>query len=305
MTERKVYPRITTDFCRVELIEDSISPTGIRICTMQLRYWRAIHAEFMTHRVFSRNASSSRAIPVQKILEQVWNDPAGPMHWGSNKPGMQAGEQVKGWRLKAAKTLWKYAGRVACGFSWSLMKMGLHKQVANRLLEPWQYINVVVTSTEWDNFFALRDHKDAQPEFQHLAHNIRNLYNQSVPQKLNYGEWHLPYVTDEERQQWRDHEILRRMSAARCARTSYLTHEMKTPSVKSDVDLYRRLVGSMPIHASPVEHQATPIERDKACNLPGITLARNPQDPHAALVPWSGNFREWFQFRKTVEANFI
>src|SRR5690606_30080072 len=119
---------------------------------MQLRYPRFIHAEFMTHRAFSRNASSSRAIPVHKMLSQVWNDPATPIHWGASRPGMQAREELKGWKRKAAQAIWKLAGRAACVFAWGAMKLGLHKQVANRILEPWQYIHVVVTATDWDNF---------------------------------------------------------------------------------------------------------------------------------------------------------
>ena len=256
-----------------KIIADSFNPAGNRITTVQTRYWRAIHAELMTHRAFSRNASSSRAIPVQTMLKQVWKDPAGPLHWGVNQPGMQARAEMVGWRRAAAGALWRGAAKMACGFAWGLMKLGTHKQVANRLLEPFQYISVIITATDWDNFFLLRDHEDAQPEIQHLAKCIKTAMNASFPRKLAAGDWHLPYITDEDREAayiarkknriTRDepnHEeisaLLVKLSVARCARVSYLTHDGKTPSLRKDIELHDRLVVSRPIHASPAEHQA-------------------------------------------------
>lgn len=266
--------------CEVRVIADSIH-NNKRITTLQLRYWRAIHSELMTHRVFSRNASSSRAIPVKTTLKQVWNEPAGPIHWGANQAGMQAHSQLTGWRLKLAKLGWKLAGRTACIFAWSLMKVGLHKQVANRLLEPWQYISVVLTSTEWDNFFALRCHKDAQPEFQELATAIRGAMQNSLPRErpeTGVDAWHLPYITAEERKTHAIH-LLCKMSAARCARVSYLRHDGTSSTLEEDVALFERLVGSKPAHSSPVEHQARPAE-------------------HPELT--SGNFVGWLQWRQTM-----
>ena len=155
------------------IIADSVNPAGQRVTTLQLRYWRAVHAELMTHRAFSRNASSSRAIPVRKMLAQVWGDPAGPLHWGANQAGMQAEQELTGWRRSAAQRLWRLSGRAMCAAAWAGMKLGLHKQVVNRMLEPWQFISVVLTSTEWDSFFALRDHPAAQPEIRTLAVAMR------------------------------------------------------------------------------------------------------------------------------------
>ena len=153
-----------------KIIADSISViTGIRLTTMELSYHRYIHSEFMTHRMFSRNASSSRAIPIKKLLEQVKNDPMMPIHWGSNKPGMQAGEELKGEDLHVAQREWINAANNAVDTASHLQELGLHKQIANRLLEPFLAIKVVVTATEWENFFKLRIHKDAQPEIQELA----------------------------------------------------------------------------------------------------------------------------------------
>lgn len=262
-----------------KVVEDSISRAGVRLTTMQLRYPRFIHAEFMTHRVFSRNASSSRAIPVSKMLAQVWSDPATPIHWGANQAGMQAKEELTGWRRKLAQGIWRWSGRMMCGFVWAGMKVGMHKQTANRLLEPWQFIHVIVTATEWENFFVLRDHPDAQPEIHALAIVMRTAMMQSKPRVLNQGEWHLPYITAAERRDFQP-DLLVKLSAARCARVSYLTHDGKAPSLVKDLDLYDRLVGNVPMHASPIEHQATPMTFSKS---------------------WSGNFRGWTQYRKRVE----
>lgn len=258
------------------MIAHSVSPAGKEIATLQLRYWRAIHGEFMTHRVFSRNASSSRAIPVKKMLAQVWNDPAGPLHWGVNRPGMQAKEELAGFKLYLGKWLWRTSGKAACGFAWVMMKLGMHKQVANRILEPWQYINVVVTSTEWANFFALRCDPDAQPEIQELAVKMKNALDASVPKQIRYGQYHLPYGNP-------DHPEHMNLitSAARCARTSYLTHAGGVSNYEADEKLFEQLVGSTPIHASPTEHQATPLplgERDVS------------------------NFRGWKQHRQEIES---
>jgi hypothetical protein len=270
----------------VKIIEDSISPAsgpapGVRLVSFQLKYWRAIHAEFMTHRVFSRNASSSRAIPVAKMLEQVRVDPASPLHWGKNQAGMQAREELGGEALEQARRYWLEAAQNAAAIAQSMGELGLHKQVANRILEPFQYIHVVVTATEWDNFFALRAHPDAQPEIQALALAMRTAMEASTPTPRAFGEWHLPYIAEAERQQY-PLEDLQKFSAARCARVSYLKHDGSQPDIPSDLELFERLVGVDPIHASPIEHQATPM-RD-------------------ASERWlGGNFKGWIQFRKLYE----
>jgi thymidylate synthase ThyX len=264
-----------------KVIEDSIAENGVRLTTLQLCYPRFIHAEFMTHRVFSRNASSSRAIPVAKMIEQVRNDPAMPIHWGKNQAGMQANEELAPMAQEGARQLWIQAARDAASIAQVMADVGLHKQVANRILEPYQYMHVIVTATEWENFFELRNHPDAQPEIHALAKVMHFAFAESRAVELKEGEWHLPYVTRAERLAFsNDLELLLKLSAARCARVSYLTHDGQTPSVDKDVALYDRLVGSKPLHASPIEHQATPL-------------------PEADM--WSGNFRGWLQNRKIVE----
>ena len=233
----------------------------------------------MTHRVFSRNASSSRAIPVKTMLSQVWNDPAMPEYWGANKSGMQAGGAILGPRKDVIKFVWKTAAKAACVAAWSMMKLGLHKQWANRVLEPWQFIHVIVTATEWDNFMELRYHNDAQPEIFALARAVKIARTVSKPKELKHGEWHLPYITEAERNEY-DLKTLQKMSTARCCRVSYLKHDGTKPNVEDDLKLYDRLVGSRPLHASPLEHIATPSRGDNT---------------------WSGNLRGWVQYRKQVE----
>ena len=268
--------------CEVKIIEDSINPhNGIRLTTFQLKYWRSIHAELLTHRVFSRNASSSRAIPINTFLKQVWNDPAGPIHWGANQAGMKARTELTGFKKWFAQLMWKFTGKVVCSFVWLVNKVSKpHKQTFNRLLEPWQYISVIVTATEWDNWFELRNHPDAQPEIQELARMMKETMELSKPKEKTY---HLPYVTGkdyfDENNEQRSIEQLMQISTARCARVSYLTHDGKIPTIENDLKLFKQLVGSVPLHASPTEHSATALE-DTGFNK---------------------NFRGWKQFRVDVE----
>lgn len=280
---------------QAKVIEDSISESRNRLTTFQLSYPRMIHSEFMTHRVFSRNASSSRAIPVAKMIAQVWNDPAMPVHWGKNQSGMQAREELSGVKLWVAKFAWRTAAKAAAGIAWGMDKVGLHKQVANRILEPFQIIHVIVTASEWSNFFELRHHKDADPNIFALADAMRCASAASIP--VSRGDnsfsaycWHLPYVTSAERAKHvNDPLYLAKLSAARCARVSYLTHDGQEPDPKKDLALYERLVGSRPLHASPVEHQANP-DRHPVGEREGWMA------PHM-----HGNFTGWCQFRKVVE----
>lgn len=296
----------------VKMIADSISGFGQRITTMQLRYPRFIHAEFMTHRVFSRNASSSRAIPVAKIIEDIQKDPAIPVHWGANQPGMQAREELNAEGKLIASLHWLDAMDKVILEVKELTKLGLHKQVANRLLEPWSHINVVVTATSFANFFALRCHPDAQPEIKQLAETMEHAMLLSQPRLLSPGEWHLPYADDSETytaaMRYGQHGritrdmpgreeingVLRKVSTGRCARVSYLTHDGRPTTVEEDVDLHNKLVVAVPLHASPAEHQATPDEGIQS----GFKIQwLHPQD--------HGNFVGWRQYRKMLPGEFV
>lgn len=246
------------------------------LVTMVLKYPRYIHSELLTHRMFSRNSSSSRATPVKTLLNNIKKDPATPIVWGSNKSGMQAGEELTGWRLAVAKFTWFLACRFAVFFSGILHAVGLHKQHANRITEPYQHINTLVTATEWENFFKLRNHPDAQPEIQALAKAMQKAINRSEPEVLKYGQWHLPFITEEEHSKYCLAD-LKKASAARCARIAYARHGSPAVDLSNDISLYTRLAGSDPKHLSPLEHVALPSKTSK------------------------NNFRYWKQLRQEVE----
>lgn len=268
----------------VKIIEDSIGEHGVRLTTMQLRYPRFIHDEFLTHRVLSRNASSSRAIPVDKIIQQVIDNCAVPVKWGKNQPGMQAYEDLTPSEAAIAKKIWLEARDDAIKNAIKLAHIDAHKQIVNRLLEPFSHISVIATATEWDNFFNLRCDPGADPTFQALAESMRRAMDEGVPtvrsaSNNDVSNFHLPYISLEEKIS-HPVDILIKCSAARCARVSYLNHDGSTPSIEKDLALYDRLVGSKPLHASPVEHQAFPY--------------------YDGFV-WCNNFRGWHQYRYDVE----
>lgn len=275
---------------------------GVRLTTMELRYPRFIHSEFMTHRAFSRNASSSRAIPVRKALAAIKEDPVVPVSWGVNRPGMQAHTELTGWRRALAKFGWNF-GRATARLSTQIMlAAGAHKQVANRRCEVDSHITVLVTGTSsaYANFFALRYHPAAQPEMQELAARVYEALCMSVPTFLSYNTWHLPFIKDTDSivlapKATHDTpltELLCRVSAARCARVSYLNHDGTEPSVEKDLELFERLAGSVPMHASPTEHQACPDRwlPDRKCWA----------SPHL-----HGNLVGWIQYRKTLPNEFV
>ncbi len=264
-----------------KIIADSISQTNARLTTFQLVYPRMVHAELMTHRVFSRNASSSRAIPVAKIIQQVIDNPAMPVYWGKNQKGMQAKEELTGEALEQAKTIWLAARDAAVVEARKLVEIDLHKQIANRILEPWHHIHVVVTATDFDNFFALRCHPDAQPEIKVLAEQMADLFYANRPSELAQGMWHLPYVsTIGGMYVPASDKSLIKASVARCARVSYMTHDNKNPTLEKDVELHDQLLKSK--HFSPFEHQGTPLI--------------NPNE-------MSANFRGWVQYRQTLKGH--
>lgn len=237
------------------VIEDSIMAGRPRLVTLQLRYPRFIHSEFMTHRVFSRSASSSRAIPVARLLAAITEEPVVPLEFGRNARGMQARDPLPDDVQEEARRVWLEGMRNAVATAEKLAALGVHKQHANRVTEPYSWINVVVTSTKYDNFFRLRDHGAAQPEIQKLAQDMRQSITRSRSRELREGEWHLPYVTPVERRELTLAQQLQG-SVARCARVSYNLHDGKSPDIASDARLYQDLMFEK--HFSPFEHQATP-----------------------------------------------
>ena len=262
-----------------KIVADSVSAAGKRITTFVLTYPRFILAELNTHRAFSRNSASSRAIPARKIRASVRDNPGLPVFWGSNRPGMQAGEELRGIRKWMAVVVWSLSMYLMLFMNWVLEKVGLHKQISNRILEPFFTMTTVVTATEWDNFYALRNHPDAQPEIRDLAVAMLTAHNASRPQKVFVGEWHLPFVSLVEEFNLGTENAIK-VSVARCARVSYMNHENKRSSLEEDLKMYERLIGRTLKHSSPAEHQATP--------------AGHPRFQ-------SGNLVGWTQYRKTLE----
>lgn len=249
--------------CRVEA--DSAAPWGTRLVTLVVTYPRCCHAELLTHRAFSRNSASSRAIPVARLIEAVEADPFVPEEWGSNRAGMQAGGPLPDGEAAACRRSWLEARDAAVRAARELSAAGLHKQHANRLLEPFAWITTVITATDWANFFALRCHPDAMPEMRRAAEMMRDAVAASTPAPVGLGEWHLPFVRQEDRDAL-SVAALKDVSAGRCARVSYLTHDGRRDP-EADAALARRLATHAPVHASPFEHQATPCARPPRGNL--------------------------------------
>lgn len=275
-----------------KVIEDSISEDGKRITTLQVKFHRFILPEFNTHRVFSRNFSSSRAIPTKTLLKQVAEEPAMPVHWGLNEPGMQAHAELDPLTMRSAKAVWIESAKAASIQASIMSSMGVHKQIVNRLVEPFLWAHGVVTSTEWDNWFSLRAHEDAQPEIHELALRMKNAIMSSTPKLLKMGQWHLPYVSKEECNSL-DIDTLKKISAARCCRVSYLKHDGTSPNIEDDLKLFDRLAGAVPLHASPLEHQATP---DDCHYTDGGYTRLGFKRSHL-----HGNFVGWIQHRKQWE----
>jgi len=278
-----------------KVIADSMA-NGVRLTTLQLTYPRFIHAEFLTHRQFSRNSSSSRAIPVEKTLAQVYDSPAMPIHWGQNQPGMQAREEVED--TTEAHRIWVAAADMAGRFAKGLRDHGLHKQVVNRVLEPYQFMHTLVTATEWDNFFELRLHRDAQPEICELAKVMAEAMERNNHiQHLRPWQWHLPYVSNYDLDgnlSWSDDPTTAiKSSVARCARVSYLNHDQTEPDVEKDIALADKLAEAG--HWSPFEHQATPMRyaRDIFSDIGQTHMTRDGW-------LWSGNLRGWVQNRQML-----
>lgn len=297
-----------------KIILDSISPEGIRLPTLHCRYPRLIHSELMTHRVLSRNGRSSRAVPVATLLKE---EPYIP-HFLKNKPGMQATEEMSPADLEAAQLLWEGLALHTQNVVKSLHDLGVHKQWANRPLEWFGYIDVLISSTDWNNFFALRDEGGAQPEIEQLAIAIKKALAESTPRQLKPGQWHMPYVKEDDRLTIADYiyhndindidgkgdlpledmitEILKKVSTARCARLSYAPFD-GNGNVDKELERFEKLMVSRPVHASPAEHIATPDE--------WLDFGGGEVPPDWSFPSQHGNFCGWRQFRKMIPYNTI
>lgn len=294
---------------RAEIILASENPDGQKLVTAVMRYPRFLHSELMTHRAFSRNAASSRAIPVKKMREMIKQAPAMPEYWGADKPGMQPGEVLSPDELKEVKAIWNTLKDVALLGAEALSQRHLNKGLANRVLEPWMPYTVLVSATSWDNFFALRAHKDALPEFQILAYRMLDAYMKAPFQKLEWGQWHIPFgdrmpdgLSETERIQ---------AAIARAARLSYMTFDGEM-SIEKDLKLYHQLMVAEPLHASPAEHVAQAVPHlwlnsdfehpsEFHCDIGtsrDTSAANSWPLPYDANMVHQGNFQGFTQYRK-------
>ena len=264
---------------RAKVLLDSITEgQKYRLTTLEVVIPRVVLCEFNTHRALSRNSASSRAIPVEKMIRQVEEDPYIPIHWGQNQKGMSATSEIADLSKCLADEDWLGVRDFTVSQVKKLIDLGVHKQVANRLLEPFMWQTIIVSATDWENFFALRDNQSASPEMQETARSIRRAIDGSTPYIVPYtskGEWHMPFITEAEYELFDDRDLMK-ISVGRCARVSYLTHDGKRDPGE-DIRLHDRLLESG--HMSPFEHIARP----------SMWFDRH-----------TSNFTGWTQYRKLI-----
>lgn len=297
---------------KAKIVADSINGNN-RITTFELEYPRFIHSELMTHRLFSRNAMSSRAVPIGKMLEQVRKNPARPIHWGINKSGMQAETEHED--VELCENLWGGCAQSVAMLAEVLKHQGLHKQIVNRLLEPFQMMKVVVTATEYNNFFWLRCDEDAQPEIKELAECMKSAYDESKPEQLKTGEWHTPYVEHKRYPEGLIYKVYGisvnvkdaiAISSSCCAQVSYRSIDN---SFDKAMRVYDRLgVGGSKIHASPFEHVASPMVVTKWKEYCDPSIWVDAEEDGVTHVDregnyWSGNLKGWIQHRQLLDGH--
>lgn len=283
---------------QAKVIADSISVQSpcVRLTTLEVTIPRIVLAELNTHRKLSRNSASSRAIPVAKLLEEVEQRPFVPDFWGMNDKGMSPNQQIDDRDTPHAKAAWLEARNAAVAAANKLIGLGVHKQTANRLLEPFVWHKVIVSATDWANFLALRTAPEAQHEIRQTALAIKAAIEASVPRPCLSDDWHMPLLSDAERYQKRHRTFWCMVSAARCARVSYLRHDTFRDSyegVRDDYALAKRLASAG--HYSPFEHVARPLPHDQRKLLSKL-LPSGSEDGDAFNI--SGNYRGWIQLRK-------
>lgn len=270
-----------------KVIADSISEAGDRLTTLEVTFPRIVLDQMTKHRMLSYNTSSTRAIPVEKMIRRVEEDPFIPIHWGQNQKGMVSDREMAPAEIQESKYSWLLARDLAVGQAKALVAYGAHKQIANHVLNPYAWSTCIVSGTEWSNFFALRTDPAAQPEIRKIAEMMKEVYLASDPNLLMAGEWHLPYLEED----WKDRyslDVAKMASTARCARVSYLNQD-KEINVQSDITLYERLVSGG--HLSPLEHVATPVGQEMKLVGPGW---------NEYFSPMIGNFKGWKQLRKFI-----
>jgi len=299
---------------RAAVIANSVSAvSGEEIVTFLIDFPRFILAEINTHRNFSRNGASSRAIPVAKSIETLFANPFTPIHFGQNKAGMTADNEVDKTTKATAKCAWDFAARNAIDSAKTLNSLGIHKQVTNRVLEPFSYMRMVVSATEWDNFFWLRLHEDADPHINELARVMLFALQESVPTALQHGDYHVPFFGEgfwtpaiEARYGVTAQQAIEH-SMSCCAQTSYRKLDM---SAEKTEDIIKKLFGGSRAHSSCAEHQASPMAVPMLNLIPSEYLVADyiqvmPEATHLDRQGnfWSNNFKHWSQYRDSIEGN--
>lgn len=277
-----------------KVIADSIS-NGVRITSLQLHLPKFILAQLGTHRCFSRNSASSRAIPTDKIIKMVDEDYFKPIKWGKNKAGMSADTVLNQYEEMLANNIWRNAVENAIKSVRELQKLNVHKQTINRLLEPFMWVDTICTATEWDNFFNLRISEHAQPEMRALAEAMKEAMDNSKPVECDY---HLPYIRqdeiDIEDPKFEDFLI----SSARCARVSYLKHDQTKPSRVEDLALAKKLYEAH--HWSCFEAAAVSLSRGiDGCGVKGFS---KKDVKNYNLIR---NFKGWVQLRAMLDSGYL
>lgn len=312
--------------------------TGKEIITFELEFPRIVLAEFNTHNALSKNSSSSRAIPVLTMLEQVRKSPSMPIRFGAANKGMQdAGEHndlvivsnelAESWGGMYPDDAWYYAANQAADLAQAFHEAGYAKQICNRLIEPFQRMKVVMTATELANFLWLRDHQAADPTIEALAKEIKRAYINSEAVELDVGDWHVPYFGGEGVGYWLkgcgiDLQEALDISASCAAQASYRKLDDSLEKAKSVVERLNLGVDiNEPMHVSPTEHQATPIAETKGCfggsyedatifpqtevNVPFSPRTWQDGVTHVKKngTLCSGNLEGWVQYRKLIKGN--
>lgn len=275
------------------IIADSINEQGQRLTTFVLVFPRIVLAEFNTHRMLSKNSASSRAIPFEKMVKMVKEDPFIPIKWMKDHKGMQGTEYFSDIEIddKGLDINWLVARDNAVKIATELSNIGVTKQICNRLLEPFMWHTVIVTGTEWDNFFALRAHNQAEIHIQELAYRMLDEYNIGTPKKLKVGEWHIPFGDKFAHPDYENIILRVKIATARCARVSYLNFEGKD-DYDADIRLHDILLSSG--HMSPFEHCARAMSYDEM-----FDYSRDVKEK--TELGWSGNFRGFIQYRKMLQ----
>lgn len=339
---------------KAEVVADSSMSEGHRLTTLLLTFPRYILAELNTHRVLSKNSASSRAIPAWKMIESVQKNPFIPIAWQKEHTGMQGFEYFESDEdIKRLNALWLYDAMSACSHSNIISEAKVTKQLTNRYLEPFMYHTVLISGTEWENFFQLRcpeyihgerifrSRKDwlnynfhgandnhtkqylvpvseidwlkinkgmADIHMMALAEAIWDAMNESEPEKLRAGKWHLPFINIEEFLLKDDPKLIDvplalKVSTARAARTSYtIVGEEKEFTIEQQVALHDRMANQTPFHASPFEHCARAMSVKETLGYVHSTVDfDDPEKIGDFETGWCRNYRGFIQYRHILE----